>query len=168
MIADLGVRNSHLISIAPTGTISLAADNVSSGCEPVFDYTTARSIRTPAGSEIVEVEDYGLRVFGVMGRRATKDVTAGEHVSVLCAAQRWTDSSVSKTVNMNSSMPWEDFKNLYGNAWRGGAKGCTTFNSDGKRMALLTGKSEEPAQEAVSTGDESCEFDPVTGRRNCA
>jgi ribonucleotide reductase alpha subunit len=164
LIKAHGIRNSHLTSIAPTGTISLCADNVSSGCEPVFDYTTSRPVNTPTGVEIVEVEDFGVATFGVRGRRAS-EVTAREHVEVLTTAQKWVDSAVSKTCNMDGSMSWEDFKGLYWSAWEGGAKGCTTFNIDGKRMALLTGKTKtEPKEEP----ELSCTIDPVTGRRDCA
>lgn len=167
LIAQHGIRNSHLTSIAPTGTISLCADNCSSGIEPVFDYVQTRPVNTPAGQELVEVEDYGVREFGVKGRRA-HEVTAREHVLVLASAQRWVDSSVSKTTNMDGTMPWEDFKDLYMTAWREGAKGCTTFNKDGKRIALLTGKSTEdaPAPEATPEGA-TCEVDPVTVLREC-
>ena len=173
LICKNGIRNSHLTSIAPTGTISLCADNVSSGIEPVFDYVTARPVNTPGGQELVEVEDYGVANFGVKGRRAS-EVTAQEHVAVLCAAQQWVDSSVSKTCNMDGSMPWADFKGLYQSAWEGGAKGCTTFNQDGKRMALLTGKSDKPKEEDGGTNSyaepvaTSCTIDPDTGRRECA
>lgn len=162
LIRQHGIRNSHLTSIAPTGTISLVCDNISSGIEPVFDYVTERPVGTPDGTKIVEVEDYGVRVFGVKGRRAS-EVTAQQHVAVLASAQKWVDSSVSKTCNMDGSMPWEDFKALYMNAWESGCKGCTTFNNDGKRMALLTGKSGEPKEEQGE-----CRWDPETGRRECA
>lgn len=173
LIRKNGIRNSHLTSIAPTGTISLCADNVSSGIEPVFDYVTARPVNTPGGQELVEVEDYGVANFGVKGRRAS-EVTAQEHVGVLCVSQKWVDSSVSKTCNMDGSMPWADFKGLYQSAWEGGAKGCTTFNQDGKRMALLTGKSDKPKEEDGGTNSyaepvaTSCTIDPETGRRECA
>lgn len=163
LIKAHGIRNSHLTSIAPTGTISLCADNVSSGCEPVFDYLTSRPVNTPGGVEMVEVEDYGVATFGVRGRRAS-EVTAQEHIAVLTTAQMWVDSAVSKTCNMDGSMSWEDFKGLYWSAWEGGAKGCTTFNIDGKRMALLTGKSDKPKEEP----ELACTIDPVTGRRECA
>lgn len=171
LIREHGIRNSHLTSIAPTGTISLTADNCSSGIEPVFDYVTQRPVNTPTGQELVEVEDYGVREFGVKGRRAS-DVTAREHVAVLASAQKWVDSSVSKTCNMDGSMSWEDFKGLYMTAWKDGAKGCTTFNIDGKRMALLTGKSTEDvdateaAPEEAEPG-EACYIDLETGRREC-
>lgn len=164
LIEDYGLRNSHLTSIAPTGTISLTADNISSGCEPVFSYVTQRPVNTPSGQELVEVEDYGLSVFGVRGKTADQ-VTAQEHIAVLTTAQKWVDSAVSKTCNMDGSMSWEDFKALYMTAWEGGAKGCTTFNIDGKRMALLTGKKTEDMDDRQG---ESCQIDPVTGRRECA
>jgi len=163
LIRQNGIRNSHLTSIAPTGTISLCADNISSGCEPVFDYLTSRPVNTPGGVELVEVEDYGVATFRVKGRRAS-EVTAQEHIAVLTTAQLWVDSAVSKTCNMDGSMSWEDFKGLYWSAWEGGAKGCTTFNIDGKRMALLTGKSDKPKEEP----ELACTIDPVTGRRECA
>ena len=166
MIQELGIRNSHLTSIAPTGTISLCADNVSSGIEPVFDYVTERPVNTPAGVELVEVEDYGVANFGVKGRRAG-EVTAQEHVAVLASAQKWVDSSVSKTCNMDGRMSWEDFKALYMTAWESGAKGCTTFNIDGKRMALLTGKT-TPKEDDGPMIETSCQIDPETGRKECA
>lgn len=165
LIAEYGIRNSHLTSIAPTGTISLCADNVSSGVEPVFDYVTERPVNTPQGAEMVVIEDYGLANFGVRGRRAS-EVTAQEHVAVLASAQKWVDSSVSKTCNVDGSMSWEDFKGLYMAAWEGGAKGCTTFNIDGKRMALLTGKS-EPKEDDGPPIETACTIDPETGRREC-
>lgn len=165
LIRAHGLRNSHLTSIAPTGTISLTADNCSSGIEPVFDYLQERPVNTPGGVEIVEVSDYGVANFGVRGKRA-HEVTAQEHVAVLASAQKWVDSSVSKTTNMDSSMPWDDFKDLYMTAWKSGCKGCTTFNKDGKRIALLTGKATNGPAPEVGEGM-TCEIDPVTGLREC-
>lgn len=153
-----GIRNSHLTSIAPTGTISMCADNVSSGLEPVFSYTTKRNINTPEGPVLATIEDYGLAYLGVRGK-LSKDVTAQEHVDVLTTAQYWVDSSVSKTINMTGSMPWEDFKDVYTQAWKGGCKGASTFNSDGKRMALLTGEDD--------TSDAQCTIDLTTGKKEC-
>ena len=166
LIAKHGIRNSHLTSIAPTGTISLCADNVSSGLEPVFDYVTERPVNTPGGVEMVEVEDYGVREFGVRGRRAN-EVKPQEHIAALTTAQRWVDSAVSKTCNLDGTVAWEDFKRLYSSAWEGGAKGCTTFNIDGKRMALLTGKTRGDAPKADEPAT-ACFIDPETGRRECA
>lgn len=157
LILKNGIRNSHLTSIAPTGTISMTADNVSSSIEPVYEYVTSRPVNTPDGVAIMTVEDYGAGVLGIAGKR-TAEVTAREHVDVLVAAQEFVDSAVSKTCNVTGEMPWDDFKRIYVDAWERGAKGCTTFNKDGKRAGLL------------SSGEESavCEIDPSTGRRECA
>eukprot|EP01031_Cornospumella_fuschlensis_P050120 gene50120-61334_t len=96
-----GLRNSHLTSIAPTGTISLTADNMSSGIEPVFSYKTGREIINQDGvtKSYVEIDDYGVREFGVEGRRAD-DLSVSDHVRVYTAAQRYVDSSISKTCNV--------------------------------------------------------------------
>lgn len=156
-----GIRNSHLTSIAPTGTISLCADNVSSGLEPVFSYTTQRPINTPNGPKIFTVEDYGYKFLGVEGR-TTPEIAANEHVAVLAVAQAQVDSSVSKTCNIDGSMAWDDFKNIYFKSWELGAKGCTTFNIDGKRMALLTAIPKKPEEEFAT-----CTIDPETGLKEC-
>lgn len=156
-IAKYGIRNSHLTSIAPTGTISMCADNVSSGIEPVFEYESQRLVNMPEGQITVDVSDYGYRELGVEGKLAA-DVTAEEHVAVLKVASQYVDSAVSKTCNVDGSMPWEDFKNIYVDAWQSGCKGCTTFNKDGKRMGILLGKTEES----------QCSIDPETGRKECS
>jgi ribonucleoside-diphosphate reductase alpha chain len=132
-IAEHGIRNSHLISIAPTGTISFCMDNISSGIEPVFAARTRRRVR---GLGEVDVVDYGIAKLGVQPKTAA-EVTAGEHISVLCAAQKHVDSAVSKTCNVSAEMPWEDFKDLYFLAWRNGAKGCATFQNGGKRKGVM-------------------------------
>lgn len=91
LIRAHGIRNSHLLSIAPTGTISLCADNVSSGIEPVFSYTQRRVVKTTDGEEMHELDDYAVRVHGVRGRRA-EEVSPEEHLAVLACAQRLVDS----------------------------------------------------------------------------
>lgn len=161
-IAKHGIRNSHLTSIAPTGTISLTADNVSSGIEPVFSYSYDRTIQTFDGPKVETVTDYGVRVFEVKGKRAS-EVSIEEHLSVLLAASKEVDSAVSKTCNVPGSVKWDEFKQLYVKAYEGGAKGCTTFRTDGKRMGILVANETEdqPAQEL------SCTVDPSTGRRSC-
>ncbi|CAN5950503.1 unnamed protein product [Sphagnum jensenii] len=160
-IAKNGIRNSHLTSIAPTGTISLCADNVSGGIEPVFAYELQRQINTPEGPTMATVRDYGFAFLNTKGRLAA-DVTADEHVAVLSAAQENVDSAVSKTVNMDSSMSWESFKQIYYTAWEQGCKGCATFNSDGKRMALLVAQVEKNSEEL------SCSIpNPETGQVDC-
>jgi len=158
-IHDKGLRNSHLTSIAPTGTISMCADNVSSSIEPVFAYQTQRPVNTPDGQQVMTIDDYGASILSVKGRLAA-EVTAAEHVAVLTTAQKYVDSAVSKTVNMDGrTMPWAEFKDLYKRAWEGGAKGCTTFNVAGLRGALLSDATE---------GTAACAIDGETGRRECA
>jgi ribonucleoside-diphosphate reductase alpha chain len=159
-IKRTGIRNSHLTSIAPTGTISLCADNVSSGIEPVFSYSYDRAMRTAAGDRVETVTDYGVRVFGVQGKR-TSDVTVDEHLNVLLVAAKQCDSAVSKTCNVPGTVQWDEFKNLYVRAYEGGAKGCTTFRIDGKRTGILSSKdSDEQAQTSCTImpdGSKSCE-----------
>lgn len=158
-----GIRNSHLTSIAPTGTISMAADNVSSGIEPVFAHLVDRTVNTPDGPVLFrDVPDYGHGVLGVSGV-VSSAVTAGQHVGVLCIAQSHVDSAVSKTCNVSGEMPWDEFKGIYQQAWEGGAKGCTTFNKDGKRMGILTEAARLVEEEAAA-----CTIDEATGRRECA
>lgn len=177
LIRRNGIRNSHLTSIAPTGTISMAADNVSSGIEPVFAITTQRPVNTPDGPVIVELNDYAWEQFGTTPVLA-EDVTAEQHLMVLATAQKFMDSAVSKTCNVTGDMPWSDFKRIYTKAWALGCKGCTTFNQDGKKMALLTSKDRktnhppaQPVPAPAPTDDydqgASCTFDPVSGMKSC-
>ena len=168
-IAKYGVRNSHLTSIAPTGTISLCADNVSSGIEPVFAYSFDRTVVEFSGPRVETVEDYGARVFGVRGKACSR-VTVQEHVAALTVAAQRVDSAVSKTCNVPSDISWEDFKNVYVSAWEGGAKGCTTFRLGGKRSGILVVKDDgsEPEADAPAEEPESqCRIDPATGRHEC-
>jgi ribonucleoside-diphosphate reductase alpha chain len=179
LIRQHGIRNSHLTSIAPTGTISMAADNVSSSIEPVYRWAQERTVIMDGGTETVPLYDYGFGHLLVRGRRTSVgEVTAAQHVDVLVTAQRHIDSAVSKTVNCDGSMPWLDFKAIYDRAYEGGAKGCTTFNKDGKRAGLFK-ETPEPkdlafpntlgrlSSSAQVAGADSCEFDPATGRRSC-
>ena len=152
-----GMRNSHLTSIAPTGTISLCADNISSGIEPVFSLSMKRIIIGPHGPVVEDIEDYGMRVFGIKGRVSSK-CTIEDHLNVLIEAYKWVDSSVSKTCNVNPNMAWELFKEVYIKAWRNGCKGCTIFNPGGERVGILQEDEE---------GIEACFIDPVTGLNTC-
>ena len=151
-----GIRNSHLTSIAPTGTISLHADNVSSGVEPPFDYGYWRDLNTDEGLVTEFVADYGSKHLGVRGM-TTNDLTVDQHIAMLCAAQKYTDSSVSKTVNVGSLVTFPQFQDIYRKAYYGGAKSCSTFRIDGKRFGLL-----QKVQE-----DSTCEIDPTTGKADC-
>jgi ribonucleoside-diphosphate reductase alpha chain len=172
-----GIRNSHLLSIAPTGTISLSADNVSSGIEPVFSYGFDRTIQTYDGPRIERVEDYGLRVFGVEGRKAD-DLPVMDHVKVLNLASRYVDSACSKTCNVGADVSWEEFKDVYMAAYDGGASGCTTFRAAGKRYGIFNASaSEDVAEEEVVEENNdfvgeaegaACYFDPITGQKECS
>lgn len=169
-IRENGIRNSHLTSIAPTGTISLSADNVSSGLEPVFSYGFDRTVIGVKGTTVEKVEDYGVKFLGIKGKRCA-DVTVAEHVKVLALAQKYVDSAVSKTCNVDGSVSWEDFKKVYDDAWAAGCKGITTFRVDGKRGAVLVAtddKEEAPAETVqVEETTSACTFDPASGRRSC-
>jgi ribonucleoside-diphosphate reductase alpha chain len=135
-IRDYGTRNSHLTSIAPTGTISFCHDNISSGIEPVFCTQGKRLVQMPSGATSFDTEDYGYKYLGVEPRTAG-EVTAEEHVAVLAAAQKHVDSAVSKTCNVSSTMAWRDFQGIYFDAFEKGAKSCATFQDGGKRGSLL-------------------------------
>lgn len=155
LILKRGIRNSHLTSIAPTGTIAMCYDNVSGGIEPVFAERTKRPVNVGVDQQPIMIDelDYALANFGTVPRTCDQ-VTAAEHISVLLTAARHVDSAVSKTCNVTSDMPWSDFKNLYQTAWEGGAKGCTTFNSGGMKMSLLKSSA-------------ACTYDPSTGTKTC-
>jgi len=157
-IARWGIRNSHLTSIAPTGTISLSADNVSSGIEPPFSHYYDRTLRTFDGDQIERVEDYAYSM-GVKGLTAD-EISAQDHLNVLLTSQKYVDSACSKTCNVGDSVTFDEFKTLYVDAWRGGAKGLTTFRSAGKRFGILNKVEEEPKSEA-------CYIDPETGGKEC-
>ena len=173
-ISQYGIRNSHLLSVAPTGTISLSADNVSSGIEPVFSYYYDRTIITFDGPKTERVEDYGYRVFGVKGRTAD-DLSVFDHVKVLNAASKYVDSACSKTCNVGDDVSWEDFKDVYMQAYEGGASGCTTFRASGKRYGILNASSvedvveEEIIENTKDFVDEgtACYYDMETGLRKC-
>jgi len=173
-IKKYGIRNSHLLSIAPTGTISLSADNISSGIEPVFSHSYDRTIQTFEGVKTETVTDYGWRVFGVKGKTAD-ETPVSEHVKVLNLASKYVDSACSKTCNVGDDVTWEDFKQVYMDAWLGGASGCTTFRLSGKRFGILNASAvEDVAVEEVVEDDfvnetegGACYYDPTTGIRTC-
>jgi ribonucleoside-diphosphate reductase alpha chain len=153
-----GIRNSHLVSIAPTGTISITADNVSGGIEPLFSHSYDRTIQTVDGPIIEEVKDYAYNFYGFKGKTAN-ECTAKEHLDVLSIASKYVDSAVSKTINVSPDMPWDEFKDIYMQAWERGCKGCTTFNSGGKRFGVLVEKTDEA---------KACYIDEQTGQKECS
>lgn len=174
LIRTHGIRNSHLLSVAPTGTISLTADNVSSGIEPVFSYGYDRTIQTFDGPKIERVDDYGVRQFGVYGKTADS-LSVFDHVKVLNLASKYVDSACSKTCNVGDDVTWDEFKEVYMQAYLGGASGCTTFRASGKRYGILNASaSEDIAEEPVQEDNQdfvdeggACYFDPDTGLRSC-
>ena len=155
-IARHGLRNALLTSIAPTGTISLFADNVSSGLEPVFSFVYTRTVLQRDGSRREEeVSDYAYRVF----RRLKGDtaplpdyfvdaqrLTPGDHVVMQAAVQKYIDSSISKTINVPESITFEAFKDVYAQAYELGCKGCTTYRPNDVTGAVLEVKKESAAE----------------------
>jgi ribonucleoside-diphosphate reductase alpha chain len=174
LIAVHGIRNSHLLSVAPTGTISLSADNVSSGIEPVFSHYYDRTIQTFDGPKVERVDDYGYREFGIKGKTAD-ELSVFDHVKVLNVASRYVDSACSKTCNVGDDVSWEDFKRVYMEAYDGGSSGCTTFRASGKRYGILNASASEDVAEEELVEDTTdfieeggaCYYDPNTGLRKC-
>jgi ribonucleoside-diphosphate reductase alpha chain len=156
-IAAHGIRNGLLTSIAPTGTISLFADNVSSGIEPVFAASYTRNVLLPDGTRRQElVTDYAYgrfrELFGEDTELPAYFVTAqslspAEHVAVQATAQAYIDSSISKTINCPPGISFEDFKDVYRTAYDKGCKGCTTYRPNQVTGAVLA--ADEPALESV-------------------
>jgi len=155
-IAKNGMRNGLLTSIAPTGTISLFAGNVSSGIEPVFAYSFTRKVLQADGSARQEiVEDYAYRAFRArFGSDAklpdyfvnAQTLSPADHLAVQAAAQRHIDSSISKTINVPGDISFEEFKGVYLSAYELGCKGCTTYRPNEVTGAVLQ-TTDPPASE---------------------
>lgn len=148
-IREQGIRNSHLTSIAPTGTISLAfADNASNGIEPAFSWFYNRLKRMPDGSKKeYTVEDHAYRVYRAMGGDTQSlpeafvsalEISAIDHMLMVAAVSPYVDAAISKTVNVPEDYPYEDFKDLYMEAWKRGLKGITTYRPNNILGAVLT------------------------------
>tara|TARA_R110000822_G_scaffold100708_4_gene226497 strand:+ start:7737 stop:9443 length:1707 start_codon:yes stop_codon:yes gene_type:complete len=161
-IAEHGIRNSHLISIAPTGTISFTADNVSSGLEPVFAHTYDRTYLAQEGSRVVEMKDYVLHHYGIKAE-TTNDLTIDDHLSMLLAAQPYVDSAISKTVNIGDDITFDEFRNVYMKGWKGKAKGITTYRPAGKRNAILVSRDNTENDEGAA-----CFINPESGQAECS
>ncbi len=146
-IAAHGIRNGLLTSIAPTGTISLFAGNVSSGIEPVFAYHYTRKILKPDGTRTEEaVSDYAYRLFRArFGEEAVlpdyfvnaQELSPDDHLAVQAAAQKHIDSSISKTINVPADISFAAFKDVYLKAYKMGCKGCTTYRPSEARGSVL-------------------------------
>jgi len=157
-IAEKGIRNALLTSIAPTGTISIFADNVSSGLEPVFSFKYNRNVLMPNGTRREEeVTDYAYRLYGrVKGDGAplpdyfvdAQTLRPRDHVVMQAAVQKYVDSSISKTINVPVDISFEDFKDVYSLAYERGCKGCTTYRPNEITGAVLKAKEAEPDSQA--------------------
>jgi ribonucleoside-diphosphate reductase alpha chain len=152
-IVEHGIRNSHLTAIAPTGTISLLADNVSSGLEPALDFEYHRRVLDVDGNyRDFRLQNYALRrwraEFGdapLPEQFATvSELTPREHLRMQAALQPYVDSAISKTINVPEDFPFEAFESLYLDAWRLGLKGCTTYRPNPITGAVLTKAAPEP------------------------
>ena len=166
-----GLRNSHLLSIAPTGTISLAfADNASNGIEPPFSWTYNRKKRMPDGTlKEYSVEDYAWRLYKHQGGDVSKlpeffvtalEISAKAHADMVAAVAPYVDTSISKTVNVPADYPYEDFQDLYMQAWKSGLKGLATYRPNSVLGSVLsvessntTAKDEHAAVDAKSPQD---------------
>ena len=159
-IAAQGLRNGLLTSIAPTGTISLLAGNLSSGLEPVFRLTHKRTLLLADGSrETQALSDHALSLYrDLKGDEApltdafvdTADLSPADHLVMQATVQRFIDSSVSKTINLPEDIGFEAFVEIYREAYAAGCKGCTTYRPSALRGAVLEGAAEEPPAEALS------------------
>lgn len=152
-----GIRNALLTSIAPTGTISLYAGNVSSGIEPVFAYAYTRKVLQKDGSRTEEeVVDYAVQMWrDKFGDKELPDyfvnaqtLAPTDHVKMQAAAQKWIDSSISKTINCPEDISFDAFKDVYMQAWDQGCKGCTTYRPNDVTGSVLTVAEEKPPAEA--------------------
>ncbi|MDQ8022382.1 MAG: adenosylcobalamin-dependent ribonucleoside-diphosphate reductase [Moraxellaceae bacterium] len=159
-----GIRNSHLLSIAPTGTISLAfADNASNGIEPPFSWTYTRKKRMADGTlKEYAVEDYAWRLYrhlgGDMDRLPPAFVTALEisaeaHKNMVAAVAPCVDTSISKTVNVPGDYPYTDFENLYLSAWKAGLKGLATYRPNSVLGSVLSVDTPKKAPHDVVVSD---------------
>ena len=146
-IREHGIRNALLTSIAPTGTISLYAGNVSSGIEPVFAYAYTRKVLQKDGSRTEEeVVDYAVQLWrDKFGDTELPDffvnaqtLSPSDHVKMQAAAQKWIDSSISKTINCPEDISFDAFKDVYMQAWDQGCKGCTTYRPNDVTGSVLT------------------------------
>ena len=158
-----GIRNALLTSIAPTGTISLYAGNVSSGIEPVFAYAYTRKVLQKDGTRTEEeVVDYAVQMWrDKFGDAALPDYFVNaqtlaplDHVKMQAAAQKWIDSSISKTINCPEDINFDDFQDVYMQAYETGCKGCTTYRpNDVTGSVLSVSESSEAVPEADQGAD---------------
>jgi len=163
-IREHGIRNSHLLSIAPTGTISLAfADNASNGIEPPFSWYYTRKKRMPdGGTKEYQVEDHAYRVYRDQGGDmehlpngfvTALEISALDHMKMVAAVAPFVDSAISKTVNVPAEYPFDDFAELYSAAWRAGLKGITTYRPNAVLGSVLSVEKEKAAPQDFQISD---------------
>lgn len=186
-IRRCGIRNGVLLSIAPTGTTSIVAGNISSGIEPVFSHQYRRKVRGGSGelTEEYSVYDYGYLKYcqmqgidpdwqqaagAVMGSNAlpvgfvTADqLTVEQHLQMTAAAQEWTDAAISKTINCPTSMSFDEFKAVYTHAYELGLKGCTTYRPDPRSGRGSVLEVEEKPQELAEESTKEVDLADVFG-----
>ena len=163
-----GIRNSHLLSIAPTGTISLAfADNASNGIEPPFSYTYTRKKRMADGTfKEYAVEDYAWRLYRHLGGDVANlppsfvtalEISAQAHKDMVAAVAPYIDTSISKTVNVPADYPYSEFEDLYLTAWKSGLKGLATYRPNAVLGSVLsvTPSDEQKAPQDVELNNDA-------------
>ena len=184
-----GIRNALLTSIAPTGTISLYAGNVSSGIEPMFAYSFDRKVLEKDGSHRMEhVEGYSVARYREFWEESVRDnphghppeefdeskhlpdyftnaqkLTPMAHVKMQAAAQKWVDSSISKTINCPEDISFENFKEVYMAAWDSGCKGCTTYRPNDVTGSVLSVSEDKPKERDETWDDTEMFLQHVTG-----
>jgi ribonucleoside-diphosphate reductase alpha chain len=173
-IMQYGIRNASLTSIQPTGTVSLTADNISSGIEPVFAHSYERAVTQNDGSRTFQrVVDNAVLEWEELNSGEYPDhfITAQDlepqaHIDMQAVAQKWVDSSISKTINLPESISFDDFKDVYMKAWELGCKGCTTYRPNDVTGSILKVEEEKPVDEG---GACELKFDENTGQiiRSC-
>ena len=167
-----GIRNSHLLSIAPTGTVSLAfADNASNGIEPAFSWMYKRKKRESDGSTTeYAVEDHAWRLYRELGGDVDKlpgyfvsalDMSATSHIAMMQAVQPFIDTAISKTVNVPADYAYNDFKSLYHQAWRAGLKGLATYRPNAILGSVLEVHASPEAMPAAEAAAVAAPVDPM-------
>ncbi|MES2481131.1 MAG: adenosylcobalamin-dependent ribonucleoside-diphosphate reductase, partial [Pseudomonadota bacterium] len=178
-IREHGIRNSHLLSIAPTGTVSLAfADNASNGIEPPFSWTYTRKKREADGSSTAyQVQDHAWRLYHALAGENAKlppyfvtalEMSAGHHLAMMEAVQPFVDTAISKTVNVPVDYPYDDFKGLYRQAWQAGLKGLATYRPNDILGAVLQTDARAapaPATPAAAAGETADPMRSMIGSR---
>jgi len=162
LIREHGIRNSHLLSIAPTGTISLAfADNSSSGIEPIYAMTAQRKMRMPGGTyQLFDVSDPAFRLYQEMGSPdgdspsymvTALNISATAHKDMVAAVSPLIDTSISKTVNVPEDYPYAEFEDLYLTAWKSGLKGIATYRPNATLGSVLSTGAEKKVDDPTPT-----------------